>query len=632
MGTTRLAIEEPARTMADAIPVMLWFAGPDGGCVHFNKPWLTFRGRSPEQEVGEGWLEGVHPEDWQQRLETYHAAFRERRPFQMEYRLRRADGNYRWVLDTGSPWFTAKGTFQGYVGSTIDITDRTKAEEQRSSLAAIIDYADDAIVTKAPDGTVISWNYGAERLYGYTAEEMIGQPVARLYPPERLLHGREVMKQVRRGERVGSFETVRQRKDGSLIDVAVSLAPIVSRFGQITGASSIAHDITKVKRLEEQYRQAQKMEAIGTLASGAAHDFNNLLTIINGYADVLISHLKPDDPMRESLAEIHKVVERAGTLTRQLLAFSRQQVPESRVLDLNSVVADTEKMLRRLIGEDILLTAVLDPSLRSVKADPGQLQQVLVNLSVNARDAMPQGGRLTIETCSVALDEAYSEIHPDVQPGEYVMLAVSDTGSGMDPHTKARIFEPFFTTKGPGKGTGLGLAVVHGIVKQSGGHVEVYSEVDKGTTFKVYLPAVKDGLPAGSSFHGLHTMPKGNETVLLAEDEDAVRTLACHVLRSCGYVVLEASDGQEALRVAQKHKGPINLLLSDVIMPHLSGRQLVERMAAVKPVMKLLFFSGYTDDAMVRHGVLDTDYAFLNKPFTPAALAQKVRDVLDEKK
>lgn len=309
--------------------------------------------------------------------------------------------------------------------------------------------------------------------------------------------------------------------------------------------------------------------------------------------------------------------------------FSRQQVVEPRVLDLNTVVADTQKMLSRLIGEDIVLTAVLDPARTYVKADSGQLEQILMNLAVNARDAMPRGGRLTIETRNVALDDAYTATHPDVRPGEYVLLTVSDTGAGMDPRTKARIFEPFFTTKEVGKGTGLGLAVVHGVVTQSGGHIDVSSEVSKGTTFKIYLPAVAEQLPAGKYVHGLRRMPRGSETVLLVEDESAVRALARHILESCGYTVLQAADGHEAVRIAEGRAGSIDLLVSDVVMPHLGGRQLAERLTAVKPGLKVLFLSGYTDDAVVQHGVLQAEFAFLQKPFTPTGLAQKVRDVLD---
>jgi len=502
------------------------------------------------------------------------------------------------------------------------------ANEQRLQLAAIVESSEDAIIGCSLSGLITIWNRGAERLFGYSAEEVVGEVTstnAQFRWPDEM----KALKKVRGGESVPPFETVRRRKDGTEVHVSVSISPIREQDGRITGASLICRDVSERKRLERQVIQSQKMEAIGQLAGGVAHDFNNLLTIINGYSDLLLSRLRPDDPMRELLSEIYRAGERAGTLTRQLLAFSRQQVLEPKVLDLNAVVSDTEKMLRRLIGEDIILTYVPNGTAGRVRVDPGQVEQILMNLAVNARDAMPQGGRLTIETRRVTLDEHYARTRPDVRPGEYTMLAISDTGCGMDDAIKAHIFEPFFTTKGPGKGTGLGLATVYGIVKQSGGSVDVYSELGHGTTFKIYFPQVQEAVSPGKSFHGVPVMPHGSETVLLVEDEDAVRSLARHVLRSCGYTVLEAGDGRTAVELVEDHKGTIDLLLSDVVMPYLGGRQLAERLAALRPGLKVLFLSGYTDDAVVRHGVLEADYAFLQKPFTPTSLAQKVRAVLD---
>ena len=439
------------------------------------------------------------------------------------------------------------------------------------------------------------------------------------------------MKRVRSGEHVPPFETVRRRKDGKQIHVSVSISPIRDSDGRIMGASAISRDISERKRLEEQVRQSQKMEAIGQLAGGVAHDFNNLLTIISGYSDMLLSSLKADNPAREILAEIQRAGEKAASLTRQLLAFSRKQVLEPRVLDLNAIVTDTEKMLRRLIGEDLSLTTVLAPELGRVKADPGQLEQVIVNLVVNARDAMPEGGQITIETANVEVDQAYFQTRPEVQPGSYVVLAVSDTGHGMDEATKARIFEPFFTTKGPGKGTGLGLATVYGIVKQSGGSIYVYSEPGLGSTFKIYLPLVKDEIPARKSSPGTNPPSRGKETILLVEDEVAVRAITRFALQSFGYTVLEARDGQEAIRLCEEQKPAIDLLVSDVVMPEMSGRQLTERLLTMVPRLKVLYVSGYTDDAIVRHGVLEPGAAFLQKPFTPKALANKVREVLDDR-
>ncbi|MGH7171399.1 MAG: HDOD domain-containing protein [Gemmataceae bacterium] len=388
-----------------------------------------------------------------------------------------------------------------------------------------------------------------------------------------------------------------------------------------------------LRRSEEQLRQAQKMEAIGQLAGGVAHDFNNLLTIISGYSDLLLNGiLGPQDSAREAVTEIRKAAERATTLTRQLLAFSRRQVLNPQVLVLNSVIQDMDKMLRRLIGEDVQLASLLAANLDAVKADPGQIEQVLLNLAVNARDAMPQGGRLTLETANVVLDETYTRSHPGIQPGPFVMLAVTDSGCGMDEATQARIFEPFFTTKGAGKGTGLGLATVYGIVKQSGGSIYVYSEVGRGTSFKVYLPRTEETSiahlrPAGP------TPPAragGQETLLIVEDDDSVRALTRTVLRGHSYNVIEAVDAEEALRWVEEHPQPIHLLVTDVVMPGMSGRALAERLSASRPELKVLYVSGYTDDAVVRHGLLEAEIAFLQKPFTPDALARKVRELLDQ--
>ncbi len=382
-------------------------------------------------------------------------------------------------------------------------------------------------------------------------------------------------------------------------------------------------------RLELQLRQAQKMEAIGQLTGGIAHDFNNLLTIINGYSEMLLQTLPAGDPQRDNAAQIREAGERAVALTRQLLAFSRRQMLEPRVLDLNAVVTNTERMLTRTIGEDVNLAAILTPGLGRVKADPGQIEQVIMNLAVNARDAMPHGGRLTIETANVELDENFVRTHAVVKPGRYVMLAVSDTGCGMDAETQKRIFEPFFTTKERGKGTGLGLATVYGIVKQSGGSIWVYSEVGQGTTFKVYLPRVEEQpdtvLPSAVRTASL----KGTETILLVEDDAPLRKLTQAILKKGGYTVLSAGHSNEAFRVCAEHSGPIHLLLSDVVMPGMSGHELAGRMASAHPDMKVLYLSGYTDDTVVRHGVLDRSMAFLQKPFTALGLLSKVREVLD---
>jgi PAS domain S-box-containing protein len=382
--------------------------------------------------------------------------------------------------------------------------------------------------------------------------------------------------------------------------------------------------------MEEQLRQSQKMEAIGALAGGVAHDFNNLLTVITGHCELLQMDMSENDPTRHSLGDIHDAARRAASLTRQLLAFSRKQILEPKVLGLNEIVDNLEKMLRRLIGEDVVLTTVLSPNTSAVRVDPGQMEQVVINLAVNARDAMPQGGRLTIETRDIELNEAYNRLNPDVKLGRYTLLSITDTGCGMTPEVKTRIFEPFFTTKGPGKGTGLGLATVFGIVKQSEGHIQVYSELGVGTCFKIYLPAVEAKAGAAQSESGTGTARQGSETILLVEDEEGVRQIAKLILEKHGYKVLEGSDGRKALAIAESFKGPIDLVLTDVVMPAMSGTRLIELVRARHSRVKVLFMSGYTDDAMVRHGLIEAKAAFLHKPFSAVALAKKVREVLDK--
>jgi two-component system, cell cycle sensor histidine kinase and response regulator CckA len=402
--------------------------------------------------------------------------------------------------------------------------------------------------------------------------------------------------------------------------------------GDVEGAICMALDITDRKQLEEQLRQAQKMEAVGRLAGGIAHDFNNLLMVIQGYADLLAERLPERDPLRRNAEQIQTASQRATSLTRQLLAFSRKQMLAPKVLNVQSVVADMEKILRRLIGEDVLLESSSAPDLGLVKADRSQIEQVILNLAVNARDAMPEGGRLTIETANVELDATVSHPPAMLSPGKYVMLAVTDNGIGMDAQTQAHIFEPFFTTKEKGKGTGLGLATVYGIVKQSGGYVWVYSEPGQGTSFKVYLPRIEEASSANGRDSKViaKPMPRGSETILLVEDEKGVRELAREYLHTCGYNVVEAEDGHTALEIAGMHKGHIDLLMTDVVMPGISGRELAQRVKAQRPEIKVLYMSGYTDQSVVKHGILENDAVLLQKPFTMATLALKLRELFSD--
>jgi two-component system cell cycle sensor histidine kinase/response regulator CckA len=461
------------------------------------------------------------------------------------------------------------------------------------------------------------------RLYGYTPEEFRNLKLTDLQSEEE---AERFLRQATRPTGPAPVVWRHRTKDGTLIDVEVAVQDI--QYSGRPAELAVVMDVSGRRQLEDQLRQSQKMEAVGMLAGGVAHDFNNLLTIITGYSQLILNSLGPTDPNRHSVEQIMKAGERAAALTKQLLAFSRRQVLQPRVLDLNKLVESLSTMLQRLIGEDIDLRLVLPPDLGRVSADPGQVEQVLMNLAVNARDAMPKGGVLTIETANVALDREYASHHINTKPGGYVLMAVSDNGLGMDQATKERLFEPFFTTKSPGRGTGLGLSTVFGIVKQSGGGLEVYSELGTGTTVKVYLPRIDQ--PAHVEAEKLKTAAaRGHETILLAEDDEMVRTLVRETLERAGYRVLAGSDPVEARRAAEAHSGPIHLLITDVVMPKVNGRELADQLAVRRPGMKVLYMSGYTDNAVLNSGILQKEVAFLQKPFTPAALIDKVREVLE---
>jgi PAS domain S-box-containing protein len=472
------------------------------------------------------------------------------------------------------------------------------------------------------------------RQHQYSAAEMAGAPVTCLLSPAAVPEIQHILERVALGEILPPHETALHCKGGAPVDVAITFSPIRNSAGSVIGISKIARDLTQrnraaaaLRRTEEQFRQAQKMEAVGRLAGGVAHDFNNLLSVILCQTSLALEGLQPADPLRGEILEIEAAGKRAAELTRQLLAFSRQQVLQPRVIDLVQVITGMESMLSRLIGEDIKITARNSPDVGHVLADPGQIEQVVMNLAVNARDAMPDGGDLTLEMANVQLDATYAAAHLGVAAGQYVVLTVSDTGTGMDASTRARIFEPFFTTKEKGKGTGLGLSTVFGIVEQSGGHVSVFSEPGQGSTFRVYLPRRDRPVdPASRSSHA--GMRGGWETILLVEDEDQLRSVSGSILRKNGYQVLESSRGGEALQVSQNFVGRIHLLLTDVVMPQMPGRKLAEQLASERPDLKVLFTSGYTDDAIAGHGGVNVGIPFLQKPFTPDGLLRKVREVL----
>ena len=505
---------------------------------------------------------------------------------------------------------------------------KRQLREREEYFRSLIEQAMDIIAVLDADGAVRYASPSVLPLLGYGAEELVGQHIFDLVHPDDVGAAMTVFAEgVATGQGVRLLGLQVRHKDGTYRSLE-AIGRYLLDDPVVRGVVINARDVTERRSLERQLLQAQKMEAVGRLAGGIAHDFNNVLTAIFGYADLLTEELPAGSPARQDLEEIRKAATRASALTRQLLAFSRQQVLAPVVLSVNDLVDDVGKMLRRLVGEDVELRLILARDAGNVRADSGQLQQVIMNLVVNARDAMPTGGKLVIETADAELTEQYAELHQAVIPGRYVMLAVSDTGVGMDAQTKARIFEPFFTTKEKGKGTGLGLSTVYGIVKQSGGYVWVYSEPGHGTTFKLYLPRVDAPAEPQAPPRETATLT-GTETILLAEDDEILRPLTKGLLAKLGYTVLDAESAEQALAVAGARQGPIHLLVADVVMPGASGRELARRLAQSRPETRVLYVSGYTDDAIVHHGMLEPGLKFLQKPFTPAALARKVREVLD---
>ena len=516
-----------------------------------------------------------------------------------------------------------------------DITARRVAEEARTAaqrrFESLFDLAPDAMVMTDRDGIIALVNRQAERIFGYDRREIVGQPIERLMPASGraghvALRQRYLRSAVPRSMADSRSRLQGMRKDGTQFPVEISLSPIETDQGPAVVAA--VRDVSDRHRLESQLQQAQKMETVGQLAGGIAHDFNNLLSVINATADLAQLDLPVGHSVRGDLETIRAAGVRAVALTQRLLAFSRKQILQPVVVDLGATVAQMEPMLERLIREDISVTVQRGHDLWRTRVDPTQIEQVVLNLVVNARDAMPAGGRLMIETSNVILDDAYVRAHHGVRTGPYVCLTVSDTGVGMDESTQERIFEPFFTTKAMGKGTGLGLATAHGIVKQCGGDIWCYSEIGKGTSFKVYLPKV-DGAVAEGQAAAPGSGVVGHETILVVEDDDAIRLVAERILTKHGYTVLLAAGGEEALRLLQEHGPPVHLVVTDVVMPGLSGREVAERITLSHPGAKILFTSGYTDNAIGHHGVLDEGVPFIAKPYSVQDLTRKVRAVLD---
>jgi len=506
--------------------------------------------------------------------------------------------------------------------------ERKRAEERLHLFGRILEASTEAVAILTPEGYFSEQNAVHQALTEYSIEELRGHTPALLVGDA---HFKEHWQAVLAGGAWEQESRIRT-KSGREKTVEASVFAINGDAGQVQCLVAIVRDVSERQRLQEQLRQAVKMEAVGRLAGGVAHDFNNLLNIIIGYSELMLERRDSTELRERGAREIRKAADRAASLTRQLLAFSRQQVLEPRILDLNDVVAEMKDLLLRMLGEDVELVVTPVEGLDRVRADPGQIGQVIMNLAANSRDAMPQGGRFLIETANVMVSEAFSVQHANMPPGSYVVLSVTDTGSGMTPEVRDHIFEPFFTTKETGKGTGLGLATVYGIVKQSGGYIWVYSELGQGTTFKVYLPRVDASPEPAQPAAAPATNCLGSETLLVVEDEEGVRVLVRDFLQMSGYTVLEAGRGEEALRIACEHAGEISLMITDVIMPGMNGRELAERMAVLRPDMKVLYMSGYAETAVYRKGILDPGAPFLQKPFGPPDLGRKVRDVLGEER
>jgi len=514
------------------------------------------------------------------------------------------------------------------LASLRDITERREVEEQLRLHAVALESAANAIVITDRQGTILWVNAAFSKLTGYPGNEVIGQNPRILQSGQHPQSFYEDMWAKLQAGQIWRGGIINRKKDGQLYSEEMTITPVKDANGDIAHFIAIKQDVTEQKELERQLYQAQKMEAVGQLAGGVAHDFNNLLGVILGYSEILEEQFAPSDPNRKKVEQVRKAAVRAALLTRQLLAFSRQQVLQPVVMDLNAIVVDADKMLSRLISEDIKLVTILQPHLGKVKADSTQIEQIIMNLAVNARDAMPQGGTLTIETSEVDLDESLARQHAGGKPGPYVRLTVSDTGIGINKEILAHIFEPFFTTKGVGKGTGLGLSTVYGIVKQSGGYIWVNSEPGQGTTFTIYLPRIEEafGLPEEEKPAFL---PKGTETILLVEDAASLLELTREFLESCGYTVLAAESPAEGIRIVENHQEPIPLLITDIVMPEMSGRALGEKLTAMRPSMRVLYISGYSHEIINRYGAMDSGHHYLQKPFTKKDLATKVRELLD---
>jgi PAS domain S-box-containing protein len=629
--------DEKFNDLADNITDAFWVRSPDMRELQYVSPaFEDIWGRSVESLYADPhlWVDFILPEDRERVVSAFGGLTGDKPSLDIEYRIVRPDGTIRWIRGRGFQVRNDAGELIRNVGIITDISARRRAEMAlavaEEKYRSLFENAVGGIFQSTPEGTFISANPAMARILGFESpEELIGlrRDIGSQHYVEKNCR-KELEELLEEHGVVIGFECEVYRRDLSRIWTQENIRVVRDADGRVIRYEGSIEDITERKHLEDKFRQSQKMEAIGLLAGGVAHDFNNLLTAILGYSDLTLRKLRTDDPLSANVKEIRNAGERAAALTNQLLAFSRKQILEPRVHNLNKVIAEIEKMLRRIIRESIEFQTILDPRLGNIKADPGQIEQVIMNLAVNARDAMPNGGRFTIETQNECLDKSPARGHIALKPGSYIKMTVSDTGQGMAPEIRRRIFEPFFTTKGPGKGTGLGLSTVHGIVTQSGGDITVESEIGKGTSFVIYLPRVDEPAKAAMWVNETEEDSSGTGTILLVEDEELVRSLVRTILTGIGYKVLEAASGKAALAICESYTDPIDLLLTDMVMPGMGGSELGTRVAGLRPEIKTLFMSGYTEEAIIHSGSVNTGVAFIEKPFTLDSLARKVREVI----
>ncbi|HUO14281.1 MAG TPA: PAS domain S-box protein [Verrucomicrobiae bacterium] len=632
----------------EAIPDALVAVNQQGVIIQVNSQTEAMFGYTHDELVGQS-IEMLVPEAHRSQHSHHRQQFHEKPKIRrmgsgLDLRGRRRDGTEFPVEISLSPLIGADGT--AVLSVIRDISDRKRIEEElrhaneelerrkarelrdsQNRMALIMDSSQDAIIGKNLDGIITQWNKGAEQIYGYNAAEVIGRSIQLLAPKDRAEEIPEILRKIRAGERVEYFETTRVTRDGRRLNMSVSVSPIYNQDGKVIGASTIARNITAQKKIEEQLRQSQKMEAVGRLAGGVAHDFNNLLGIVTACTELLRVHANAESI--EYIDNIREAAKRGAALTRQLLAFGRRQQVQVQVLDLNERLKEVSKLLRPLMGDDVQVTILSRSPGAIVEGDPIQMDQIVMNLAVNARDAMPKGGKLIIETGVFDFDESFAREHPGMNAGRYVLLAVSDNGIGMNDATRSRIFEPFFTTKETGKGTGLGLSTVYGIVKQIGGHIWVYSEPDRGTTFKIYLPSADHKLDMSVAQQPEALPPRREGTiVLLAEDDSMMRRLTREILEKHGYKVLEAEDGKAALEVVAQNHQAIDLVLTDVVMKGMNGPEMVLRLLDRHPAMKVVYMSGYTGELVVHNGG-DSGIRLLEKPFTRSSLLKTIDAALE---